>query len=195
MTLGNPDLWAKWIDKNQTSYGRECIDVAREVMCLLDKEKIVDSHELVRQAGINVGATQLSPYMAGFVREIVQGCHPRGYWFSKRWDSDRTIYRVTPVPLPETEQALKDAEDAYLALKAESERERQRQEARRKWWKEKHDQLRHEITNLRRENDVLKSLVPLDFFDKSHESAQPAPKYPRGLGPPWELEYQEAGLL
>jgi hypothetical protein len=168
--------------------------VAGEVMDLLDKHEDYDAHALVKQAGKNVGATQLSPYMAGFVREVVLNCHSRGREFSERWDIDRVIYLVRPPSLPEAEEKRREAELAYRLLKEDYQSLEKKSLRALQRLEEKCAQLRIEIFNLRKENTLLKNLVPLDFPEHSHESARRTPRILQGMRAPWELEYEAANL-
>jgi hypothetical protein len=198
------DLWNEWQEKNKHSYGRECIEVAGEVMRLLDEEGMSDTHALVRRAGRNVGAGELSPYMAGFVHEIVSRCHSRGYEFAHRWGSDRQIYRaLSPresFELAKTQRELTERQRELTETRRElAETWRELTETRRKLAETLYSAPSRPLpvpTALLRENWILwRELLALAFRERGYQSAKPTPKRLHGLHPPWELEYQAAGLL
>jgi hypothetical protein len=162
-------------------------------MYLLDKPGEFDAHALVKQAGKNVGAIELSPYMAGFVREIVLMCHSRGAEFSRVWQARQLIYRVSPVPRPEEVQKLDALTVEHRLLQEDYESLKNRYNLNDQQWQKRCSELGTAIYDLRRENGRLRRLG-MDFLETLHESATPTPRFVPGARAPWELEYEMAGL-
>lgn len=79
--------WAKVLKNNQDDYGKACVDVARQVMVILDKdEDIGDPHSLICRACEDVDEEGITGFMAGAVASIVSGYHSRGEDFRKVWN-------------------------------------------------------------------------------------------------------------
>jgi len=85
--------WEKWEKKNKDAYGKCCVDVAREVMRLLDtpEHKDFDTHKIVCLADENIKAGGITGFMAGCVAQMVSHCHSRGEEFRKQWNIDNQI--------------------------------------------------------------------------------------------------------
>lgn len=86
-------IWQSWVKANKDPYGKCCVDVAREVMKLLDDEnhKDFDTHKIVCEADDNVKAGGITGFMAGCVASMVSKCHSRGEEFRKKWNKDNAI--------------------------------------------------------------------------------------------------------
>ena len=79
--------WKSWEDKNQDDYGKCCVDVAREVMRLLDEcQNEFDPHKLICEADNRIDAGGITGFMAGAVAHMVSKCHSRGEEFRLRWN-------------------------------------------------------------------------------------------------------------
>jgi hypothetical protein len=82
--------WDECVAKNQDPYGKACIDVAREVMRLLDEpiyqDGNIDCHKLICDADDNVKASGITGYMDGCVAQMVGAFHSRGEDFRKSWN-------------------------------------------------------------------------------------------------------------
>lgn len=76
--------WDNYVRLNTDPYGKTCIDVARRVMEILDKEKDFDYHEVICRADKEVKAGGITGFMAGMVCNIVINCHERGEEFKKQ---------------------------------------------------------------------------------------------------------------
>jgi len=85
------EKWKSWEVANQDPYGKCCVDVAREVMRLLDEEDDFDTHEIICRADKNIGAGGITGFMAGCVASMVSGCHSRGEDFRRKWNTDNQI--------------------------------------------------------------------------------------------------------
>lgn len=80
--------WWNWGKKNKDPYGKCCVDVAREVMEMLDKPeyKDFDPSDIINKADANINAGGITGFMAGCVAQIVSACHSRGEEFRKKWN-------------------------------------------------------------------------------------------------------------
>lgn len=83
--------WDNWVNKNTDPYGKACVDVAREVMRLLDEQQEFDTHKIICDADDNIKAGGITGFMAGCVAQIVSQCHSRGEEFRKKWNTDNQI--------------------------------------------------------------------------------------------------------
>lgn len=85
--------WQKWVDVNNDPYGKCCVDVAREVMHLLDipEYRDFDCHEIIICAEKNIGESGITGFMAGAVASMVSHCHSRGEEFRKKWNIETQI--------------------------------------------------------------------------------------------------------
>lgn len=97
MPITDQKTWDEFVEMNQDPYGGCCINVAREVMRLLDEDKSVDltkadeSHRLVCQADKNVDAGGITGFMAGCVASMVKQCHSRGNEFNANWNGAHQV--------------------------------------------------------------------------------------------------------
>lgn len=100
MSIVKPDLWKKFEADNQDAYGKCCVDVAREVMRLLDLETgafgpnstlALDPHSLICTADKNIGAEGITGFMAGAVAQMVSLVHSRGEEFRRAWNADHGV--------------------------------------------------------------------------------------------------------
>ena len=98
MKLKNEKLWNDYVEKNQDSYGGCCVNVAIQVMELLDKDPtplhsgyspdIHTPHGLICKADKDIDAGGITGFMAGSVAYMISGCHERGEEFRKAWNGD-----------------------------------------------------------------------------------------------------------
>jgi hypothetical protein len=88
MPITNKEDWDVWVEKNDDPYGKACVDVAREVMNILDKEEDFDPHQIICDADDNIKAGGITGFMAGCVSQMVSRCHSRGEEFRKAWNKD-----------------------------------------------------------------------------------------------------------
>jgi hypothetical protein len=89
--ITNQEAWDKWVESNSDPYGKACVDVAREVMRLLDERQEFDTHVIVCEADENIEAGGITGFMAGAVAQMVSQCHSRGEEFRRRWNVDNQI--------------------------------------------------------------------------------------------------------
>lgn len=80
--------WQSWGKNNKDPYGKACVDVAREVMRLLDTQeyKEFDPNEIVDVADDNIKAGGITGFQAGCVAQMVSQVHSRGKEFRKKWN-------------------------------------------------------------------------------------------------------------
>lgn len=88
MPITNKKDWEKAIVNNKDEYGKACIDTAKGVMELLDKEKDFDCHDLICRVDKEVKAGGLTGFMAGAVASMVSSFHSRGKEFKEKWNKD-----------------------------------------------------------------------------------------------------------
>lgn len=88
MPIINDEAWKSWEENNKDAYGKCCVDVAREVMNILDKNKDFDPHQIINDADDNIDAGGITGFMAGMVANMVSQCHSRGEEFRKAWNGD-----------------------------------------------------------------------------------------------------------
>lgn len=88
MAIQDVEKWNNYITKNKDSYGKCCVDVAREVMRLLDAQPAVDFNPstIITQADKNIEAGGITGFMAGAVASMVSQCHSRGKEFQEKWN-------------------------------------------------------------------------------------------------------------
>jgi len=93
MPISDQEAFRKWEDNNKDPYGKACVDVAREVMRLLDLPEYqhFDTHRIICKADENVDAGGITGFMAGCVASMVSKCHSRGDEFRKKWNLDNQI--------------------------------------------------------------------------------------------------------
>jgi hypothetical protein len=91
MPITNQEAWKTWEDKNADPYGKACVDVAREVMRLLDERTDFDPHDIIKDADTNIEAGGITGFMAGCVASMVSKCHSRGEEFRKKWNLDTQL--------------------------------------------------------------------------------------------------------
>ena len=83
------EKWNKWVEANKDDgYGNACVDVAREVMRLLDTPEYQEfnPHSIICDADENVQADGITGFMAGCVAQMVTQCHSRGEEFKVKWN-------------------------------------------------------------------------------------------------------------
>jgi len=89
--INNLEALKEWESNNQDAYGKCCVDVAKEVMRLLDEDltplhegyypDIHTTHGIICKADDNISAGGITGFMAGCVAQIVISCHSRGEEF------------------------------------------------------------------------------------------------------------------
>ena len=90
MPIINQEYWDNQVKINDDPYGKCCVDIAREVMDLLDTSayKDFDCHKIICDAEKNVGEDGITGFMAGAIASMVSKCHSRGEEFRKKWNKD-----------------------------------------------------------------------------------------------------------
>jgi hypothetical protein len=84
--------WDLWVTNNTDPYGKAIVDVAREVMRLLDeREGDFDTHKIICEADDNIKMGGITGFMAGCVAQMVSHCHSRGEEFRRKWNVDNQI--------------------------------------------------------------------------------------------------------
>ena len=83
--------WRSWVSKNKDPYGKCCVDVARRVMEILDKDEPFDPRDIICQAENDIGAGGITGFMAGCVASMVSQCHSRGDEFRRAWNIHNQI--------------------------------------------------------------------------------------------------------
>jgi len=87
MPITNAVEWNKAVEVNSKPYGKACIDVAREVMRLLDeRDGAIDCHALISEADKATYAGGITGFMAGCVAQMVGAWHSRGDEFRQAWN-------------------------------------------------------------------------------------------------------------
>jgi len=88
MPIKNEKVWKEYETKNTDPYGKCCVNVAREVMRLIDKRKgPIDADKLICKADNNIKAGGITGFMAGCVARMVSTCHSRGDEFNRSWNA------------------------------------------------------------------------------------------------------------
>lgn len=91
MPVINQEVWQKHVKANDDPYGKCCVDVAREVMRVLDEGKEFETHKIICDADKNIKAGGITGFMASAVASMVGQCHSRGEEFRKKWNLDNQI--------------------------------------------------------------------------------------------------------
>jgi hypothetical protein len=92
MPITNETDWAKCVKNNEDPYGKCCVDVAREVMRLLDgRPGDFDTNKIICEADDKIATGGITGFMAGAVASMVSGCHSRGDEFRRKWNIDNQI--------------------------------------------------------------------------------------------------------
>ena len=88
MPIANQKGWDICVKNNESDYGKAGVDVAREVMRLLDEKKDFDASDIILEADRNVhnGVGELTGFLSGCVAGIVAACHSRGEEFNDKWN-------------------------------------------------------------------------------------------------------------
>lgn len=84
--IKNQKLWDEYVSKNNDPYGKCCVDVAREVMRILDEGNDFDVHKIICDADDNINAGGITGFMAGCVARMISKCHSRGEEFNDKWN-------------------------------------------------------------------------------------------------------------
>ena len=91
MPITNTAAWESYEKANTDPYSKACVDVAREVMRLLDERESFDPHDIIREADKNIEAGGVTGFMAGAAAQMVSKCHSRGEEFRRAWNLDTQI--------------------------------------------------------------------------------------------------------
>jgi len=92
MGIINEKEWNECVEVNKDPYGKGCVDVARQVMKILDDEPgDFDTHKIICRADDEVKAGGITGFMAGCVASMVGQCHSRGEEFRRKWNTDNQI--------------------------------------------------------------------------------------------------------
>jgi hypothetical protein len=86
----NEALWQDQVKVNIDPYGKAVIDVAREVMRLLDlpENEKFDCHDLICKADHAIeNGGGITGFQAGCIANLVVQCHSRGEEFRALWNS------------------------------------------------------------------------------------------------------------
>jgi len=80
--------WESWEKANKDPYGKAVVNVAREVMRMLDMEeyKDFDPNEIIDVADENIKAGGITGFQAGCVAQMISQVHSRGREFRKKWN-------------------------------------------------------------------------------------------------------------
>lgn len=103
MNLKNEELWNEWETKNVDPYGKQCVDVARRVMEIMDENPNlnIDASALVHQANKDLPeGGGITGFMAGAVAQMVTGCHSRGEEFNASWNKEYGVDNTDGVVNP-----------------------------------------------------------------------------------------------
>lgn len=93
MPIVDQEAWQSWVDANKDAYGKCCVDVARRVMDILDKESgDFDCHKIICRADDEIEAGGITGFMAGCVAAMVSKVHSRGEEFRRKWNLDTQIH-------------------------------------------------------------------------------------------------------
>lgn len=92
MSIIKQEDWNEQVKNNTDPYGKCVVDVAREVMRLLDTPEYKEfTHKIINIADDNIKAGSITGFMAGCVAQIVSHCHSRGEEFRKAWNMGNQI--------------------------------------------------------------------------------------------------------
>jgi hypothetical protein len=119
MPITNIKKWNSYVTKNQDPYGKCCVDVARRIMEILDKDPTPleipgngsqygdkSAFKIICNANDDIKAGGITGFMAGCVAQMVVECHSRGEEFRKshNWDikGDGVVNRaLATISIPE----------------------------------------------------------------------------------------------
>jgi len=92
MAIIKQEEWKQCEEKNDNPYGKCCVDVARQVMKILDDEpEDFDTHKIICRAEEEIGEDGLTGFMVGCIAQMVSRCHSRGEEFRRKWNKDNQI--------------------------------------------------------------------------------------------------------
>ena len=87
MPITNEAGWKQCEDSNKDGYGGACVDVAREVMHLLDERPgPFDPNDIISEADDALGTGGITGFMAGCEAQMVAVYHSRGEEFRRAWN-------------------------------------------------------------------------------------------------------------
>lgn len=83
--------WNKWAEKSEDVYSNYCVDVAKEIMRLLDTPEYqeFDAHKIICDANNNIKTESIigaPTFMVALIVAIVTQCHSRGEEFKTKWN-------------------------------------------------------------------------------------------------------------
>jgi len=97
--MKNKKNWDLHVENNKDAYGKCCVDVARQVMKLLDEDKtplvngyypdIHTAHGFICKADHDIKAGGITGFMASCVAKMVVECHERGEEFRKSHNGEK----------------------------------------------------------------------------------------------------------
>ena len=87
MPITNKKKWDSYVLRNKDdTYSKCCVDVARQVMKILDEENDFDPNKIITQAEKDIEEQSITGFMAGTIASMVTHCHSRGEEFKKKWN-------------------------------------------------------------------------------------------------------------
>jgi len=93
MPIVKKEKWNNYVKKNKEPYGKCCVDIAREVMHLLDEPnkgyENIDSRRIICEAEKNIGESGITGFMASAVASMVSQCHSRGAEMSLKKEEEK----------------------------------------------------------------------------------------------------------
>ncbi len=93
MPIVNQAAWQKYVEANKDDYGKCCVDVARQVMVILDEESgKFNCHKVICRADNDINAGGITGFMVSCVAAIVSEAHSRGEEFRLKWNIDMQIH-------------------------------------------------------------------------------------------------------
>jgi hypothetical protein len=89
MPIEKPDRFKSLEAVNTDSYSKCCVDIAREVMRLLDTAEYADYdvHKIICDAEHNIGESGITGFMSAMIANMVISYHSRGEEFRLKWNS------------------------------------------------------------------------------------------------------------
>jgi hypothetical protein len=91
MPIKNLKIWKEYVEGNKSRYGKFCVDVAREIMVMMDEVEKINCYELMDVASKGLGG-MLTGFMTGCVAQTISLCHSRGEEFRKKWNIENQFH-------------------------------------------------------------------------------------------------------
>lgn len=101
MPIINQKEWDECVHINEDPYGKCCIDVAREVMRILDENKDFDAHKIICDADKNIKAGGITGFMAGCIAQMINHVHSRGEEFNDKWNDLHGVSKEKAAACPD----------------------------------------------------------------------------------------------